>query len=323
VPVQTNEAIVTLYESAFQAPFDTFQHFTFGVISDVLAFDSAAWMVGAHEINQLNSASYYKRPPIDVPRYLERYGSDDSVRNSATADPGTPYRIEDSIDLETYRTLPIYLEAGRAGGIEYAMGVTLREPVTGLFDYIVLYRADQACPFSDADRAALQALAPHMAAAWRHRQIVGLFEQSKGAVLGELATKRIHAVVDDLGAIYVADTDFAAALNDAFDGWTGSILPAPLREFIVTGEKKATVAGLEFVINRSGNRHILSIHGSPHNAALSDGEQRTARLFADGQTHHQIAQQLGISHHTVRNQIANVYRKLDVHSKVELTRLLG
>jgi DNA-binding CsgD family transcriptional regulator len=204
-----------------------------------------------------------------------------------------------------------------------AMGVTLREPVTGLFDYIVLYRADQACPFSDVERAVFQALAPHMAAAWRHRQIVGLFEQSKGAVLGEFATKRIHAVIDDLGAIYVADNDFAAALNDAFDGWTGSILPEPLRDFIATGEKNATVAGLEFVINRSGNRHILTLHGGPQNIALSEGEHRTARLFASGHTHQQIAQQFGISHHTVRNQIANVYRKLDVHSKVELTRLLG
>jgi DNA-binding CsgD family transcriptional regulator len=320
---QMNEAIATLYGSAFQAPFGTFQQFTFDVISDILAFDSAAWLVGVHEINQLNSACYYQRPAIDVPRYLERYGASDGVRNFSANDPGTPYRIEDTVDLETYRTLPLYLEAGVAGGIEYAMGVTLREPVTDLFDFIVLYRADRACPFSDDERASFRTLAPHMATAWRHRQIVGLFEQSKGAVLGELASTRIHSVVDDLGAIYVADSDFAAALNDSFDGWTGSSLPDPLKAFIASGEMKTTLAGLDFVINRSANRHILSIHGGSANGTLSEGEKRTARLFAEGHTHHQIAQLLGISHHTVRNQLANVYRKLDIHSKLELVRVLA
>jgi DNA-binding CsgD family transcriptional regulator len=319
-----NEVIATLYESAFQAPFDTFQNFTFGVASDVLPFDSAAWMVGVHELDQLNSACYYKRPPIDVPRYLERYGAADGVRNFSANDPGTPYRIEDTIDLETYRALPIYLEAGVAGGIEHAMGITLCEPVTGLFDFIVLYRADRACPFSDADRLYFGLLAPHMAAAWRHRQIVGLFEQSKGAVIGEMASKRIHAVVDDFGAVYAADPDFPAALNDAFDGWTGNKLPEAVRKFVASEERKATLAGLDFVINRSANRHILSIHGGSANAALiSEGELRTARLFADGHKHHQIAQHLGISHHTVRNQLANVYRKLDIHSKLELVRALA
>ena len=321
---RVNEAIATLYASAFQAPFDTFQNFTFGVVSEVLPFDSAAWMVGVHEINQLNSACYYKRPPIDVPRYLERYGASDGVRTFSANDPGTPYRIEDTIDLEMYRTLPIYLEAGVAGGIEYAMGITLREPVTGLFDFIVLYRADRSSPFSDAERSAFELLVPHMAAAWRHRQIVGLFEQSKGAVLGEMSSKRIHAVVDDFGAVYVADTDFAAALNDAFDGWMGNKLPPALQSFVASEERKTILAGLEFVINRSANRHILSIHGGSANAALiSDGERRTAGLFAEGHTHHQIAQMLGISHHTVRNQLANVYRKLDVHSKLELVRALS
>jgi DNA-binding CsgD family transcriptional regulator len=320
---QLHRVIASLYDAAFQAPFETFQHFTFDVLADVLAFDSAAWMVGIHALDQLNNACYYGRPAIDVPRYLERYGDQDGVRSFSAGDPGTPYRIEDTINLETYRTLPIYLEAGRAGGIEYAMGVTLREPVTDLFDFIVLYRANASEPFSDDDRAALGVLAPHMAAAWRHRQIVELFEVSKGAAAGQIVSTRVHAVVDDLGGIYAADAAFGAVPKESFEGWSGKTLPPPLKTFLASGQNHVSVAGLDFVLNRSAQRHILTIHGPSPETPLSAGELRTAQMFAAGETHQQIAQTLSISHHTVRNQISAAYRKLGVHSKVALARALA
>ena len=51
---------------------------------------------------------------------------------------------------------------------------------------------------------------------------------------------------------------------------------------------------------------------------LSPREFVIARRFSNGMSHKKIARELGISHHTVRNQLAHTYRKLNVHDKVSL-----
>jgi DNA-binding CsgD family transcriptional regulator len=56
-------------------------------------------------------------------------------------------------------------------------------------------------------------------------------------------------------------------------------------------------------------------------AALSESELRVVRLVAEGATNRQVAQQLVLSPHTVNNHLRHVYAKLDVSSRVELTRI--
>ncbi|MDZ4695886.1 MAG: LuxR C-terminal-related transcriptional regulator [Deltaproteobacteria bacterium] len=53
-------------------------------------------------------------------------------------------------------------------------------------------------------------------------------------------------------------------------------------------------------------------------ATLSDREEQIARLLAKGHRVSHIADLLGISPHTVRNHFKSVFRKLGVHSQVEL-----
>lgn len=58
--------------------------------------------------------------------------------------------------------------------------------------------------------------------------------------------------------------------------------------------------------------------------SLSKREQEVAELLAEGKRPQEVASELYISPHTVRNHIRSVYSKLDVHSQVELLRkLLG
>ena len=56
-------------------------------------------------------------------------------------------------------------------------------------------------------------------------------------------------------------------------------------------------------------------------AGLTDTEQATARLVAEGLTNQRIADQMFISTHTVAFHLRQVFRKLDIRSRVDLTRI--
>ena len=56
---------------------------------------------------------------------------------------------------------------------------------------------------------------------------------------------------------------------------------------------------------------------------LTPREFVVARRFAAGMSHKQIARELGVSHHTVRNQLAHLYRKLNLHDKASLAQYLS
>ena len=56
-------------------------------------------------------------------------------------------------------------------------------------------------------------------------------------------------------------------------------------------------------------------------ASLTDGELRVTSRVAQGMTNRGIAEQLYLSRHTVDAHLKHIYRKLDIHSRVELTVL--
>ena len=55
---------------------------------------------------------------------------------------------------------------------------------------------------------------------------------------------------------------------------------------------------------------------------LAPGELRIVRLVADGMTNREIAAKLFLSKHTVDSHLKSAFAKLNVRSRVELTRLL-
>lgn len=56
-------------------------------------------------------------------------------------------------------------------------------------------------------------------------------------------------------------------------------------------------------------------------SSLTEAELRVVRLVIAGLTNKQIASQLYLSWHTVNSHLRNVLLKLDLHSRVDLTRV--
>lgn len=318
----TDAIIMRLYDGAFAQPLATFQDFVLDTIRPAVPLGSAVWMTGVHVTNQINSLWYHRREPVDVAAYLSRFTVTDTVRTAALAAPGRPFRIEDTRDLDDYYASDVYREIGRQGRMEQVMGVSHFNALTRLSHYIVLYGHDRARRFSDAERDAFGALAPHMIGAWRHRQIAGMLEQPLPRGDDSGPGLRGRAIADYRGVIEAADDDFGVALTSAFPAWLGPQLPEPLCRLLAGTATAERFGALDVRLTRSTQCCVVSLVKREALATLTEAERRAARLFADGATQARIARQLGLSPHTVRNQLAAVYDKLDIHSKVELVRCL-
>ncbi|MCW3035804.1 MAG: hypothetical protein JWM17_1116 [Actinobacteria bacterium] len=57
-------------------------------------------------------------------------------------------------------------------------------------------------------------------------------------------------------------------------------------------------------------------------ASLTDTERRVANLVAEGLTNRQVGERMFLSRHTIDFHLRQIHRKLDITSRVDLTRLV-
>lgn len=72
-----------------------------------------------------------------------------------------------------------------------------------------------------------------------------------------------------------------------------------------------------------GRDALSSNAGTEAQAQLSPREREVAELVAEGLTNAEIGDRLGISGGTVGRHLANIYRRLEIHSRAALARLVS
>lgn len=311
-----NEPIARIYDGVLRLSFETFKERTLRELQTLLPFDSGVWASGPHSTNTIHSVAIINQSPEMLMNYAVNWQAHDFVRAAAVAQPGVAFRNEDVMALEDYHRTAIYREFSSPSGIEHALGVVHLDPVTDLGEMLFLFRAEPAAFFSNAERDLLQLLLPHLVTAWRQRQALHTHESRSPAAF----LARHHAVIDDEGLLQAADAQFSAMLRQAMPGWTGPRLPDKVVDMLKHRQDHVSLNGLDFLLTRGPARHVLAVSRREEHS-LTRAETRVARLFADGRSNSQIAALLGVSPATIRNQLASIYRKLDIHSKAELARL--
>ena len=134
--------------------------------------------------------------------------------------------------------------------------------------------------------------------------------------------ERALALVDASGAFEAVDPAFRALLASEWPHDDGARLPHPVLQAMTAG-KHCVGRVVDIAFRRIGTRVLCQARRRDGDTALSPRQHLVADYFAQGYSHKEVARLLDVSPHTVRCQLAEVYRKLDVHDKTGLARRLG
>ena len=183
--------------------------------------------------------------------------------------------------------------------------------------WIILYRKHDV-RFAESDAACLHGLWTHLSRALVINQARAI-ERNTGKSSNDRGMA--SGLITAEGAVEIADPRFFSLLEREWPELEPEVIPAEVMELLLTG-KSYRGTQIEITLVRQQGGHLCRIR--PVNAIeiLTPREFVVARRFASGMSHKQIARELGVSHHTVRNQLAHLYRKLNLHDKASLAQYL-
>ncbi len=309
-----NKVILTLYREGREVPLASFQAWALEQMQGLIGFDSAWWGNAAANSHELHEVHLHNCTPTLLtahPALLEQ----DFFHAALIAAPGVSINLSDLSTRARYMRTPLYRDLGRRFRMEWSLGTLLIEPVSSLYEFLTLWRHDPKRPFSEAERQTKELLMPHLAET--HRTV-----RLRHVLNGRCPQHREWALVDERSFLRDASPAFIARVKAEFPVWSGTRLPAPLSSLANPSIKDPIDA--RFDVTRCGVLSYVYAKSEGALARLSSRQREIAVRYANGETHTEIAATLSLSPATVRNHIAQCFRKLAVNNKTELAlRLQG
>lgn len=182
--------------------------------------------------------------------------------------------------------------------------------------WLVLYRDEERDFFNDSEAGFLHEL-------WKH--LLRAFTINLKNALKQIdEEKRQHAfaLVNSLGVVEVADSSFSTLLGLE---WPDTPVDLALERIMQRLQKTTAYRGkrIRIAMYPKFGYLVCAVSRLPLLTLLSPSEQTVAEHFASGNNYKKIALQLDMSLNTVRNHIANVYRKLGINDKALLASLIS
>ena len=222
-------------------------------------------------------------------------------------------------DRDIVRTLPEptqVLEFARRHGLYHCMALTAELPHSGLLFFVAIYRPQTRTEFTDAEAVLFGEFFLHLLQHWRQR-LERLQSDSSRRPWDSFA------LVQPTGELLFAGLRISQALRAACPEWTGTRLPAAVLQAL-PGAPCNLVLGkaCRLRLEPCGALVALSTASREHRQALAPRELSTAMLYAQGQSHKDIAATLGLTPATVRTYLRTAYAALGVRNKLELVAAL-
>lgn len=181
--------------------------------------------------------------------------------------------------------------------------------------WIVLYRRNDV-RFAQTDAACLHGLWIHLS-----RAIVINRTRTLARHHGSSNDGSVSGLINMQGSVDIADPRFFDLLEREWPDLSPQTIPQVALEALHAG-KVWRGTQIEISLVRQHGFNLCRVRPIHAMEILTPREYIVARRFAAGMSHKQIARELGVSHHTVRNQLAHLYRKLELHDKAALANYL-
>lgn len=315
-----DELILRLYRGCTEVEFSGFQKWSLEQLSGIVRFDAAWWGKSTNQPPLILSVHLQNADQAVVDDYA-RVDGDDFFRDAMFARPGTTINLHDLMPRKAFERSPLYTRYGRRHRIEAAMGTVLIEPISSLVDFLTIWRHDLRWPFSETDRKILEQLTPHLVEANRISRLVSLNgRRTTGAPDGPMVEPWALARVDD-ACLLEATAPFIELARREWPEWSTALLPADLRRHFRSCRPFAGQS-IRIEIEDVDGYRLLTARPRHALERLGPREAEVLERYANGQSYREIALQLGKSPATVRNQLAQIYRKFGVHNKVELLQAM-
>lgn len=205
-------------------------------------------------------------------------------------------------------------------GLAQLMVVCTLDHRFGLTTFLSVYRRALDKPFSVEDARKVEDVIPHLSAALTINRSFQLTRE-RGAAL---VVSPARAICDSLGAVHQADKAFQTMLHRDWPFYANQALPQPLVEWL-RGGASHPFAGEHVTIHCAPMAGLFQLEARARSELdrLSPRELVAIQHYGDGLSHKEVAQRMAISPATVRHYLRCAYRKLGMHDKSEIPRLLA
>ena len=303
-----------LYRVAVNAPIETFSDEVLKRLHRWIDFDGAVFGSGIAPVQgvQITSVCVDRRDPHILADYA-LITEDDPVTASLMREPSLAHAVD---TRQAYAGKPYAAMRRFAARHELRHLLFVGDPkrADAAVRWVVLYHG--------TDRPFDAQIGTRLWAVWQHISCAIDMNRARGLDREEAQRpERALALVDASGAFEAVDPAFRELLASEWPHDDGVRLPAPVRRAMAIADRcVGRIVDIGF--RRIGTR-VLCRARRRDAVVLSPRQQMVADCFAQGCSHKEVARRLGVSPHTVRCQLAEVYRKLGVHDKTALARRLA
>lgn len=314
--------LLQLYRASAEEPLEAYQDAALNLIKPLLPFGGAMW----------GTATFLQGEGIDIhtihlhnqaPEMIVEYEDVKHLDTSAALVAGRP-RVTKGFHSKSWfdggSRWNDYRHWQRRHGHENVFITANTDQLTGATQWFSLFRADTDQLCRPEEVSLLAQISPHLMQGLRHNRARHL--DRTAFFPGDAALDA--AIADTRGVIHYATPGCEDRLRAEFGKASrASRLPEPLMAWMHA--QPEPFVGRTFVAMHRVRKDLLFVRLRPLCAAdtLPPRQREAAELMARGLTHKQAAQRLGRSPATVRNQMQEVYRKLNVQNVAALAQALS
>ncbi|TXT23049.1 MAG: LuxR family transcriptional regulator [Gallionellaceae bacterium] len=323
--------IIELYRAAQGMAVDEFQEFSLGLLKSLVPFNSAKYMGGVLTQQGMRVQEVYlHNEPVETVSDYAGIVHADPVLKAVRANPDKIVRFHPATLFAGRESRPLFDFAKR---YEHANGMAIAhfDGDTPQVQALSLYRADADSHFLEQDCSMAEQVLPHFLEAIKINQALAVHRSTKD---GDRSTL---AIACPNGALHFCGAGFRKLLCLDWPDWESALLPGPLLDKLTrTGSTGYRSSALRVSVRSVGG--LLFLKASRVSASapcpaicpdllrsaygLTPAEARVAIAMLEDKSAREMADELGVSFHTVRVQIRQVYAKLGVNTRAGFVKLM-